>query len=120
MSINITARHANISDEMKAHVHAKLAAVLAEHPNVEYAHVILDIQKFRHMIEVVVQAKHHQRIEAKDESNDMYVSIDRMATKLSRQLRRAREKIVDHKTAQHRRKLADLELENKQDAGNEQ
>lgn len=116
MIINITARHADISDAMKAHVHAKLSSVLEDYPQVEHTHVILDIEKFRHMIEVIVQAKHHQRIEAKDESSDMYSSIDRVADKLNRQLRRAREKIVDHKIAKHRVKLADLEHEIKENA----
>jgi putative sigma-54 modulation protein len=110
MIINVTARHADISDAMKAHVHAKLSSVLDNYPQVEHAHVILDIEKFRHMIEVVVQAKRHQ-IEAKDESNDMYASIDRVADKLDRQLRRAREKIVDHKATKHRVKLADVDRE---------
>ncbi|MDD5483810.1 MAG: ribosome-associated translation inhibitor RaiA [Kiritimatiellae bacterium] len=109
MVINVTARHADISDAMKAHVHEKLNAVLNAYPQVEHAHVILDIQKFRHIIEVVVQAKRHQKIEATDESEDMYASIDRVADKLDRQLRRAREKVVDHKTAQHRVRLTDLE-----------
>ena len=98
---------------MKAHVHAKLSAVLDSYPQVEHAHVILDIEKFRHMIEVVVQAKRHQKFEAKDESSDMYASIDRVADKIDRQLRRAREKIIDHKTAKHRVKLADLDREEK-------
>lgn len=111
MIINVTARHADISDAMKTHVHTKLSSVLAGYPQVEHAHVILDIEKFRHIIEVVVQAKRHQKIEAKDESNDMYSSIDRVADKLDRQLRRAREKVVDHKTTEHRVKLADLERE---------
>ncbi|MDO9541739.1 MAG: ribosome-associated translation inhibitor RaiA [Kiritimatiellia bacterium] len=111
MIIDITARHADISDAMKTHVHAKLSSVLAGYPQVEHAHVILDIEKFRHIIEVVVQAKSHQKIEAKDESNDMYSSIDRVADKLDRQLRRAREKVVDHKTAKHRVKLMDLDRE---------
>lgn len=109
--INITARHADVSDAMKAHVNTKLSSVLDRYPQVEHAHVILDIEKFRHMIEVIVQAKRHQRIEARDESNDMYASIDRVADKLDRQLRRAREKIVDHKNAKHRVKLADLDRE---------
>ena len=109
MTINITSRHADISDALKAHVHAKLEAVLEAYPNVEYAHVIMDTQKFRHIIEVVVQGKQHLRIEAKDESDDMYASVDKVADKVDRQLRCAREKVVDHKSAKHRTKLADFE-----------
>jgi len=110
MNINITARHAEISEEMKAHVHAKLSSVLDDYPNIEHVHVILDIQKFRHSIEVVVQAKRHKHIEARDESDDMYCSIDRVADKLNRQLRRDREKVVDHKAPKHRVKLAESDI----------
>lgn len=109
MTINITCRHADISDAHKEHVQAKLAAVLEAYPDVEYAHVILDTQKFRHIVEVVVQGKHHLRIEAKDESDDMYASVDKVTDKVDRQLRCAREKAVDHKSTKHRTKLADFE-----------
>ena len=111
MMINITSRHADISDTQKDHVHSKLSAVLDVYPEVEYAHVIMDTQKFRHIIEVVVQGKNHLRIEAKEESDDMYASVDKVADKVDRQLRRVRDKVVDHKSAKHRTKLADFEQE---------
>ena len=109
MTITITSRHADISDTQKAHVHTKLSAVLEAYPEVEYAHVIMDTQKFRHIIEVVVQGKHHLRIEAKEESDDMYASVDKVADKVDRQLRRSRDKVVDQKSVKHRTKLADFE-----------
>ena len=111
MTINITSRHAEIPDVQKDHIHAKLAAVLDVYPEVEYVHVIMDTQKFRPIIEVVVQGKHHLRIEAKEESDDMYASVDKVADKVDRQLRRLRDKVVDHKTTKHRTKLADFEQE---------
>ena len=82
MIINITARHADISDAMKKYVNAKLSPILSEYPNIEHVHVILDIEKFRHIIEVVVQAKPHQRIEAEAESDNMYSSVDLVIGKL--------------------------------------
>lgn len=109
MTISITSRHADISDAMKAHVHAKLTSVLEAYPQVESTHVILDIQKFRQRVEVVVQAGRQGRIEAVDESDDMYASVDRVADKVDRQLRRSREKRVDHKIPKHRARLSDFE-----------
>ena len=111
MMINITSRHADISNTQKDHVHAKLAAVLEAYPDVEHAHVIMDTQKFRHIIEVVVQGKNHLRIEAKEESDNMYASVDKVADKVDRQLRCLRDKAVDHKSVKHRTKLADFEQE---------
>ncbi len=114
MTINITARHADISEATKEHARAKLSAVVEAYPQVEHTHVILDIQKFRHIIEVIAQAQNHQRIEARDESDNMCASIDRVADKLDRQLRRARDKVMDHKTAKRRIKLADLDRKTKE------
>ncbi len=109
MSINITGRHANVSDAMKEYVKDKLEPILQCYPQIEHTHVILDIQKFRHIVEVVVQGKTHLRVEAQDVSDDMYVSIDRVADKVDRQLRRSRDKIVSHKSAKNRAKLVDFE-----------
>lgn len=109
MIINITTRHADISEALKTYAHDKLDPVLAGYPQVEHAHIILDVQKFRHIVEVVVQARRHVRIEAQAVTEDMYKSIDQVADRVDRQLRRAREKIVDHKGVRHRTKLADFE-----------
>lgn len=111
MTINITSRHADISDTLKDHVDAKLTTILAAYPQVEYTHVIMDIQKFRQIVEVVVQGKHHLRIEAREESDDMYASVDKVVDKVNRQLRRWQDKVVDHKSSSHRRTLTDFKQE---------
>ena len=41
----------------------------------------------------------------------MYASVDKVVDKVDRQLRRSRDKVVDHKTTKHRAKLADFEQE---------
>lgn len=109
MNINITSRHVDITDAIKAHVVSKLDGVLQEHPQVEHVHVVLDIQKFRHIVEVTIQAKHHVHIDAKEVTDDMYKSIDQVVDKVDRQLHRSREKRIDHKGSRRRIKLADFE-----------
>ena len=109
MNINVTSRHVAITDAIKAHVYAKLFAVLQEFPQVEHAHVVLDTQKFRHIVEVTVQAKNHVKVEAQEVSDDMYKSIDQVVDKVNRQLRKFRDKCVNHKGSRRRIKLADFE-----------
>ena len=109
MNINITCRHVAITDALKAHVYAKLDSVLQAYPQVEHAHVVLDTQRFMHSVDVTVQAKNHVQIEALEKTDDMYKSVDLVADKLDRQLRRSREKRVNHKGVQRRIKLADFE-----------
>ena len=109
MNVIITCRHLDISSAIKDYVTRKLSSVLESHREVESAHAILDIQRFNHIVEVVVQAKRHIKIEASESSDDMYKSVDKAVDKLDRQLKRSREKVVDHKPAKKRVKLSDFE-----------
>jgi putative sigma-54 modulation protein len=109
MNINITGRHGTITDALKAHVFAKLSNVLEGYPQVESAHVVLDIQKAWHTVEVALRVKNQVNVEAMQTTDDMYKSVDQVVDKLDRQLRRSREKRVNHKGSRHRIKLADFE-----------
>jgi len=110
-TLNITCRHADITEAIRTYATQKISAVVDVYPQIEHTHVILDVQKFRHIVEIVIQAKNHLHVEAKDESDDMYKSIDGAADKVDRQLRKSREKKVDHKIPGHRAKLSDFEKE---------
>lgn len=98
MQINVTGRHMEITDAIRNYVHDKLQHALAEFPRTESVHVILDIEKYRQIAEIVVQAPNHVRVEAREESADLYASIDAVVDKVNKQLRRTRDKIIDHKS----------------------
>jgi putative sigma-54 modulation protein len=98
----------DITDAIRSHVYDKLTDELAEFPRVLNVHVILDVQKYRHLAEIVVQASSHISVEGKHESDDMYVSIDGAIDKAAKQLRRRRDKVQDHKA---RETLAEVEQE---------
>jgi putative sigma-54 modulation protein len=70
---------------------------LADFPRILNAHMILAIEKHRQIAEVVVQGPHHLRVEAKEESNDMYASITAAVEKVARQIERQMEKWQEHK-----------------------
>ncbi|NLB59863.1 MAG: ribosome-associated translation inhibitor RaiA [Lentisphaerae bacterium] len=109
MNIKITSRRMAITEAIKEHVHTKLAGVLEGFPKVEHAHVVLDVQKFRHIVEVSVQAKNHLRLEARAVSDNLYKSMNQVVDKINRQLRRSRDKRVSHKGSRRRVKLVELE-----------
>ena len=108
MQISVTGRHMDITDAIRTYAHDKVEDELAEFPRVVNVHVILDIEKYRHLAEIVVQAANHIQVDARAESDDMYVSIDGAVDKAAKQLRRLRDKIQSHKT---RDKLSDIEVE---------
>lgn len=97
MSIEITGRHVDVSDSMRDYAQKRLAKLLAEFPRIDKVHVILDIQKFMHMAEVVAHAARHIQVEAKATSENMYASIDEAVDKVEAQLRKTIDKRHEHK-----------------------
>lgn len=97
MGIEITGRHIDITEAMKAYAREKLERLAAEFPKVHSVHVILDVEKYRHIAEVIVHTKRHGQMDASETSSDLYVSIDGAVEKIEKQLRKLRDKIVDHR-----------------------
>jgi putative sigma-54 modulation protein len=109
VQISVTGRHVEITDAIRDCVHTKLQHDFAEFPRIESVHVILDVEKYRHWAEVVIQAPNHVRLEAKHESDDMYVSIDGAVEKVAKQLRRLTDKV--HHSHKTRERLAEVDIE---------
>lgn len=106
MQITVTGRHMEVTDAIRGHAEEKITRELAEFPRVQSVHVILAIEKYRHIAEIVALAPHHIHLESKEESDDMYVSIDRAVEKIEKQLHKVWDKLQGHKS---RERLADVE-----------
>ena len=85
MIIDITGRHVSVSDTLKDHAREKLEHVLRHHDKVVSAHVILDVEKTRHVAEMIVFGRNLSAT-VHAESDDLYTSIDRCAEKLRHHL----------------------------------
>jgi putative sigma-54 modulation protein len=112
MAIEITGRHVSVTDSIRDYAEKRMEKVQAEFAQVDSIHVILDVQKYLHSAEVVLHAKRHIRLEARETSENMYASIDLVTEKIEAQLRRTLDKRHEHKG---RGSLSDLE--SKQDHG---
>jgi putative sigma-54 modulation protein len=107
MHVEITGRHVDVTEAIKEYARKKIQKIADEFRAVESVHVILDVQKFNHIAEVVVQGKHHMHLDAREVSPDMYASIDLVSDKMLKQLRKNHDKIVT--THQAGPKLGELE-----------
>ncbi len=92
MAIEITGRHMDVSDMMKSYAENKALQLIKAFPRLENVHIVMDIQKFRHIAEVLVQGA-HLRMEGFETSDAMYNSLDGAFEKVERQIRRLREKV---------------------------
>lgn len=100
MQITVTGRHVDITSAIREYAEDRVNDALELFPRVESVHVILSVEKYRHRAEIVVQGANHIRVDAHDESDDMYASIDSAIEKAMRQLRKLRDKVQDHKGAE--------------------
>ncbi len=97
MVINVTGRHVEITEAMREHIHARVEKLWDEHPRIESAHVILSVEKHRHLAEIVLQGAGIKRVEAESESDDMYASIDLAVERAEKQVRKWLDRVKSHK-----------------------
>jgi putative sigma-54 modulation protein len=97
MAIEITGRHVDVTDSMRDYAEKRLSKLIGEFARIDKVHVILDVQKYVHMAEVIAHMGRQVRVEAKAESDSMYASIDEVVDKVEKQLRRTVDKRHEHK-----------------------
>ena len=86
MNVSITFRHMDASEAIKKHAAAKLSKLQKFLRQPMTAKVTISVDKLKHVAEARVSSG-GAHLEAKESSDDMYVSIDRMIEKLERQIR---------------------------------
>lgn len=94
MQVHITARHIDLTPPLADYVEKRLDRVARHFNTTLRAHVILDVQKKRHMAEVVVHASGHADFRAKEESGDLYAAVDLVVEKLHKHMARLKDKRV--------------------------
>ncbi len=109
MDIQLTGRNVTVNEGLKDYVDDRLQPVLADFPRVESCHVILAHEKYRFTAEVVVQGRDKLRAEAEETTDDLYAAIDAATDKIDKQLRKAREKMIERH--HERQRLSDVEAE---------
>ena len=96
MKINITARHFELTDDLEQHVRNRLWTLRKHFESIIKAHVILSVEKYRQTAEITVKVS-GLTLASKEESDNMYTSIDHAVDKLERQVKRYKQKLQNHK-----------------------
>jgi ribosomal subunit interface protein len=99
MAIEVTTRHMQGLEDIRKYAVSRAEELAATFPACEYVHVVLDHEKHLFSAEVIIQAGHHVRIEAKEELDNMRAAIDIAVEKAGKQYRRLIDKVKDHHTA---------------------
>jgi putative sigma-54 modulation protein len=95
MLIEVSFKHMEQSEPLRDYVTEKLEKVLKPLIEPVSAQAVLHVEKYRHIAKVNVHANGIV-IKGKEETNDMYSSIDLVLDKLDRQVKKFKEKIMRH------------------------
>jgi putative sigma-54 modulation protein len=97
MKFEYTGRHVEVSPGIRKHVEDHFKKL--EHifnGTTAWTHVIIDVEKNRHIAELVVHWRDHT-LTAKDINGDMYLALTRAIAKIEKQALKLKKKIIDRK-----------------------
>jgi len=96
MQVMVTFRHVEPTDGLRQHAEEKVQRVHKYLRRPIEAHIILSVEKQRHIAEVQLSAN-HLNVTATEETNDLYSAIDLAMSKIERQVKKHTAKFKDHK-----------------------
>ena len=105
MQLNVSGHHVEVTESLRGYVESKIERLERHFDLVSDVHCILSVEKLRHKAEAKVNVN-GGIIFAETTEEDMYAAIDGLVDKLDRQVRKHKEKMVDHHARDtHKRKF---------------
>ena len=99
--VKVTGRHLHVTPAINDYVTRKIESLHLDYPKIIEAHVILEVEKYRHSAEVILVCSNHITIEACEETNDMYAAIDAAVDKICRQMRKYKTRLMKKHRPRH-------------------
>jgi putative sigma-54 modulation protein len=95
MQLTITGHHIEVTAALKDKVKSKLSKLERHFDHLTDVHCILTVEKLQHKAEATVHLT-GGTIHADAIDEDMYAAVDSLVDKLSRQVKKHKEKLTDH------------------------
>jgi len=91
MKIIFKGKHIEVTDAIRNYIEKRLSKIERHFDHILEVIVTLSVEKSRQIVEVTLQTN-RALIRAEEETDDMYTSIDKVADKLERQIKKYKEK----------------------------
>ena len=95
----ITARHFDLTEEMKAKAEEEMDGLTRYFDNIVSAEMVLDAERHRRIAELKVNV-YNQMLAGTGETDDMYAAIDQAVDKVVTQLKKYKGKLKDRRPEQ--------------------
>jgi putative sigma-54 modulation protein len=96
MRVLITGRHIEITAALRRYIESRTKRLERYGMKLGDIQVVLSVEKYRHTAEVVFKLN-GAVIQGKISTTEMYASIDQLLAKVSRQILKRKEKLINHK-----------------------
>ncbi|MFQ5597723.1 MAG: ribosome hibernation-promoting factor, HPF/YfiA family [Nitrospiria bacterium] len=96
MEVMITGKQLDITPALKEYVEGRAERIKKYTSKATQVTFTLKVEKYRHLAEVLVKVKGFI-LQAEQETDEMYASVDKAMTKIERQLKKHKEKLCDHR-----------------------
>ena len=97
MKVRITARHVDITDDVRNYVESKAAKLPRFYDRIHDIEVVLDHTSDQFTAEMIVRVDNKQVLIATESGPDTFALVDQIVEKLERQLTKHKEKHRNHK-----------------------
>ena len=97
MQIQVTGRHLEITDEMRAYIEKKAARLPRFYDRIFELDAIFDHESEQYTLEVIVRGDRKHTFVGKETGPDALALVDLVVDKLERQLRKHKERNREHK-----------------------
>ena len=94
MNIEITARHFDLTPELREHIEKEVTGLTRYFENIISSEVILDVEKYRQTAEIRAKV-YKEVITGKADSPDMYASVEQAIDRVKKQLKKYKGKLKD-------------------------
>ncbi|SKB04844.1 putative sigma-54 modulation protein [Prosthecobacter debontii] len=94
LPIIVTGRHIEITEAIRDYAHKKIESLHLDYPRIIEAKVILDVQQYRQMAEIILFCADHIHIEVRSTTEDIYASIDESIAKIARRMRKYKTRLL--------------------------
>ena len=95
--MQITARHCDVPQDVVERTETQVASLSKYSPRASAADVVYMEEKLTRIAEVIVHIDGGEPVVARGEGHEFRTALDQVIDRLSRQLRRQRERRTDHK-----------------------
>lgn len=116
MKIHISERHMPESQALNDYALSKIESLQRYFDGVISVNVIMDVEKERHIVELMAHLVRGKVAKAQAESDSMYASIDEAVAELKQQLRKYKERLRDKRPARRAAAQARLRVSEEADS----